>query len=64
MPDAIMERVVRASSDPGGLALDPFAGTGTALAAAKRGGRRDLGIELNEGTAAVARGRLAAVLPG
>jgi site-specific DNA-methyltransferase (adenine-specific) len=54
----VMERIVRALSNPGDLVLDPFAGTGTTLVAAKRLGRRYLGIELGEETAALARRRL------
>src|SRR5438067_9680347 len=48
MPEAVLERIVRVSSNPGDLVLDPFAGSGTTLAAAKRLGRRYLGMELSE----------------
>ena len=41
-----------------GLALDPYAGTGTTLLAALRLGRRALGIELNEAYAALAEARI------
>jgi adenine-specific DNA-methyltransferase len=44
-PEALVERVIRASSNPGDLVLDPFAGTFTTNAVAKRLGRRSLGIE-------------------
>jgi site-specific DNA-methyltransferase (adenine-specific) len=47
MPEAVLERIVRVSSDPGDLVLDPFAGSGTTLAVAKRLGRRYLGVELS-----------------
>ncbi|WP_454916327.1 adenine-specific DNA-methyltransferase [Xanthobacter sediminis] len=47
-PEALLERVVRASSNPGDLVLDPFAGTFTTGAVARRLGRRSVGIELNE----------------
>jgi adenine-specific DNA-methyltransferase len=44
-PEALLERIILASSNPGGLVLDPFAGTFTAGAVAQRLGRRSLGIE-------------------
>jgi site-specific DNA-methyltransferase (adenine-specific) len=58
-PDAVVERIVRACSNPGDLVLDPMAGTGSALVAAARLGRRYLGIEKCEATADLARQRLA-----
>jgi site-specific DNA-methyltransferase (adenine-specific) len=58
MPLALLERVVRVASDPVELVLDPFAGTGTTLMAAKRLSRRYLGMEKCAETAALARGRL------
>jgi site-specific DNA-methyltransferase (adenine-specific) len=63
MPEAVLERIVRASSNPGDLVLDPFAGSGTTLAVAKRVGRRYLGIELSEEYAEQVRQRLAGVTP-
>jgi site-specific DNA-methyltransferase (adenine-specific) len=47
MPEALLERIVRVSSNPGDLVLDPFAGSGTTLAVAKRLGRRYIGAELS-----------------
>lgn len=44
-PEALVERVIRASSNPGDLVLDPFAGTFTTNAVAQRLGRRSIGIE-------------------
>jgi site-specific DNA-methyltransferase (adenine-specific) len=63
MPEAVLERIVRASSKPGHLVLDPFAGSGTTLAVAKRLGRHYLGIELSEQYAEQARRRLEGVTP-
>lgn len=46
-PVAILERIVRTSCPPGGLVLDPFAGSGTTGAACLRTGRRFLLIDDN-----------------
>jgi site-specific DNA-methyltransferase (adenine-specific) len=61
MPEALLERIIRVSSNPGDLVLDPFAGSGTTLAVAKKLGRRYLGIELSEEYAVGVRRRLDAV---
>lgn len=61
MPEAILERIIRVSSNPGDLVFDPFAGSGTTLAAAKKLGRRWLGVELSEQYAADAILRLDAI---
>jgi site-specific DNA-methyltransferase (adenine-specific) len=47
MPEAILERIIKVSSNPGDLVLDPFAGSGTTLAVAKRLQRHYLGIEVS-----------------
>ena len=47
-PEALLERIIRASSNPGDTVLDPFAGTFTTSAVAKRLGRHSIGIELQE----------------
>lgn len=46
-PIKLMERIIKASSQKGDLILDPFAGVGTALVAAKRLKRNFMGFELN-----------------
>jgi len=51
-------RLVRTFSKPGDLVLDPFAGTGTNLLAARLEGRRGLGFEISPRTFQVARARL------
>jgi len=56
--EAMLERYVR----PGGRVLDPFAGSGTTLAAAKKLGRDFLGIELSENYADRVRDRLERVV--
>ena len=47
-PVALLERIVRASSNPGDLVLDPFAGTFTTSFVAKKLGRQSIGIEIEE----------------
>lgn len=47
-PEALLERIIAASSNEGGLILDPFAGTFTTCAVAKNLNRKSLGIELEE----------------
>ncbi len=47
LPEALLDRIVRVSTNPGDLVFDPFAGSGTTLAVAKRLGRDFLGCELS-----------------
>jgi adenine-specific DNA-methyltransferase len=61
-PEALLERIVRASSNPGDLVLDPFAGTFTTCAVAKRLGRRTVGIELQRNYVGVGLRRLGMAL--
>ena len=58
-PEGLLRRFVQASSRPGDLCLDPFAGSGTLGAVAARLGRRYLLIDDNPEAVAVARRRLA-----
>ncbi|NPV47183.1 MAG: site-specific DNA-methyltransferase [Armatimonadetes bacterium] len=60
-PEALLERVIVASTRVGDLVLDPFFGTGTTGAVAKRLGRRYLGIERDAAYLELARRRLARV---
>jgi len=60
MPEAVLERIIRVASNPGDVVLDPFAGSGTTLAVAKRLGRRWIGFELSKKYAAAARKRVRA----
>jgi modification methylase len=62
-PEALLARVILASSRPDDLVLDPFCGTGTTGAVAKRLGRRFIGIERERAYAAAAQARMAAVVP-
>ena len=56
---AILERIVAASSRPGDLVLDPYAGSGTTGVAAARAGRRWLLVDRSPVAVAIARARLA-----
>ncbi|MDB9446335.1 adenine-specific DNA-methyltransferase [Anabaena sp. CS-542/02] len=47
-PESLLERIILASSHEGSLILDPFAGTFTTAAVAKRLGRKSISIELQE----------------
>ena len=47
-PLALYERIIKASSNPGDVVLDPFAGCATTCVAAERLGRQWIGIDLNE----------------
>lgn len=45
-PEALLERIISASSNEGDLVLDPFCGCGTTVAVAQRLGRRWIGIDI------------------
>ncbi len=46
-PVALLDRIIRASSKPGDLVLDPFCGCGTTIAASAAAGRRWIGIDVD-----------------
>ncbi len=48
MPEQLLARIIRASSHPQDLVLDPFSGSGTTLGVAKKLGRQWLGFELSK----------------
>ena len=62
-PEALLARVILAGSNPGDLIFDPFFGSGTTGAVAKRLGRDYLGVERDPAYAALATMRIAAVTP-
>jgi DNA modification methylase len=64
MPEKILGRIIKACSNEGDLVLDPFSGSGTTLAVAKKLNRRYMGFELSPEYAERARARLAAINPG
>ena len=58
MPEQLLGRIIRASSNEGDLVFDPFTGSGTTLAVSKKLGREWLGCELSEEYVAYASDRL------
>ena len=62
-PEALLHRVVLASTRPGEVVLDPFFGTGTTGAVARRLGRHYIGIERDAAYADIAEARIAATEP-
>lgn len=59
MPEQLLGRIIRVSSNPGEIVLDPFVGSGTTLVAAKKLGRGWVGFELSPDYAVQAEARVA-----
>jgi DNA modification methylase len=64
MPEQLLTRIIRVSSNPGDLVVDPFAGSGSTLIVAKKLGRDWLGFELSANYAKRIRERLKETLLG
>ncbi|OYW45282.1 MAG: modification methylase [Sphingomonadales bacterium 32-68-7] len=62
-PEALLYRVLLATTEPGDVVLDPFFGTGTTGAVAKRLGRQWIGCEREAGYREVAMERIGSALP-
>jgi modification methylase len=62
-PEALLHRVIVAATKPGDVVLDPFFGSGTTGAVAKRLGRRWIGLERDKGYIKLALERIAKVVP-
>ncbi|MBX3066887.1 MAG: site-specific DNA-methyltransferase [Anaerolineae bacterium] len=62
-PEALLERIILASSNVGDVVFDPFMGTGTTAAVARKQHRHWLGIERDPIYAQAARQRIDAVIP-
>jgi modification methylase len=62
-PESLLHRVILSSTRPGETILDPFFGSGTTGAVAKRLGRHFIGIERDRNYARIARARITAVSP-
>lgn len=61
-PLALLELLVGACCPNGGVVVDPFCGSGTTLVAARRGGRRYLGIDTSGAAVKLAESRLADIV--
>lgn len=61
LPDALMERIIRLSTNPGDIVLDALAGTGTTAVTAARLGRRYIAIDIDPTYVAIIREKLAQV---
>ncbi len=62
-PEALLHRVIVSSSKPGDVVLDPFFGSGTTGAVARRLGRRFIGLERDPKYASLARQRISDIEP-
>jgi len=62
-PEALLHRVILACTAPGEVILDPFLGSGTTAAVARRLGRHFIGIERDPSYAEAARARVATIEP-
>ena len=60
-PEWLLERIILATTDPGDLVFEPYLGTGTACAVAKKLGRRYVGCDIEKQMVTVATKRLRAV---
>lgn len=58
-PEELIERIIKVSTNPGDIVLDPFMGSGTTAAVAKKLGRKYVGFELEEEYIEIAKRRLA-----
>jgi adenine-specific DNA-methyltransferase len=61
-PEALVDRIVRASSNPGGIVLDCFVGSGTTAAVAQKLGRRWIACDINKGAIQTTAKRLVDVV--
>ncbi|MEL7129380.1 MAG: site-specific DNA-methyltransferase [Pseudomonadota bacterium] len=62
-PEALLKRVLLATTNPGDTVLDPFSGTGTTAATARMLGRQYVGIEQDPDYVKLSRARLAGIEP-
>jgi len=63
-PEALLERIIKASSNEGDVVLDPFCGCGTAIAVAERLHRRWLGIDITHLAITLIKNRLRTAFEG
>src|SRR5207248_8828074 len=61
-PEALLERIIKASSKEGDIVLDCFCGSGTTLAVAQKLGRKWIGCDINIGAIQTTTKRLAQII--
>ncbi|MGC8943895.1 MAG: site-specific DNA-methyltransferase [Caldisericia bacterium] len=61
-PEALLERIIKASSNPDDLVLDCFIGSGTTAAVAQKLGRRWIGADINKGVIQLTSSRLQKII--
>jgi len=61
-PEALLERIIKASSDPDDLVLDCFIGSGTTAVVAQKLGRRWIGCDINKGAIQLTSSRLQKII--
>ncbi len=61
-PEALLERIIKASSNPDDLVLDCFIGSGTTAAVAQKLGRRWIGCDINKGAIQLTSKRLQGII--
>jgi site-specific DNA-methyltransferase (adenine-specific) len=64
MPEQLLGRIIRTCSNPGDVVLDPFSGSATTLAVAKKLGRRHMGFDLSDDYVEYGRRRLDTIKVG
>jgi site-specific DNA-methyltransferase (adenine-specific) len=57
-PEELLERIIKVSSNPGDLILDPFCGSGTTCVVAKKLGREYIGIDEKIDAVEISRRRI------
>lgn len=63
-PTALVDRIVKALSEPGDIVLDPFVGSGTTMVVAGANGRKSLGIEISSKYVNITRKRVNNLISG
>jgi site-specific DNA-methyltransferase (adenine-specific) len=63
-PEALLERIINASSNPGDVVMDPFCGCGTAIAVAEKLDRQWIGIDITHLAIALIVSRMESAFPG
>ncbi len=61
-PEALLERIIKASSNEGNIVLDCFCGSGTTLAVAQKLGRKWIGCDINKGAIQITSKRLQKII--